>query len=554
MIKRTFASMVVLVICVIAICFGTVTAMFFHYFDRLYDEKLENELIYVCQGMEYNGAEYLEGLDPDNCRITWIAADGTVIFDNVTDVSTMENHGQREEVQEAFETGRGDSVRYSDTMSQKTNYLAKQMEDGTVIRVSSSSDTLLKMFAEMLLPLVLVFACTLVLAAKFAYSISKKIVQPLEDLDLEHPETVDTYEELTPFLRRIGQQNLQIRAQMKELKRQQTEFSAITENMSEGFLVVDTQQKILSYNSSAFQLLGVEAGADYKNVLELNRSEAFQKAINMALAGNHNEQVMKNGGRAYSLFANPVFHEDLVTGAIIVIMDITEKEQRESLRREFTANVSHELKTPLTSISGFAEIMKNGMVKPEDVPHFSGMIYKEAQRLITLVGDILKLSKLEETGMTTETAEIDLAQMAEEILQSLQPQAEKRNVTIVKEFQPDCKITGIVTVAEEIIYNLCENAIKYNVESGKVTVIIKNQESGPVLVVEDTGIGIPYQEQQRVFERFYRVDKSHSKEIGGTGLGLSIVKHGVLTLGGELQLESQEGVGTRMTVQFRRES
>lgn len=550
MIKRTFISMVVLVLCVILVCFGMVTAILFHYFDRLYDEKLENELTYISRGVEYNGVEYLEGVSADVCRITWVASDGVVIFDNTVDASSMENHGQREEIVEAFAMGYGESVRYSDTMATKTDNLAMLLADGTVIRVSSATDTLLHMFAEMMKPLLFVFFCTLIVAALFAYKTSRGIVKPLEDLDLEHPEDVKTYDELTPFLRRIEQQNRQIRAQMQELKRQQTEFSAITENMNEGFVVIDKQHKILSYNSSALKLLGVTPDIEYKTVLELNRSEAFQKAITVAFAGKHNEQVMKSEGGVYSIFANPVFQEEDVTGAIVVIMDVTEKEQRESLRREFSANVSHELKTPLTSISGTAEIMKNGMVKPEDIPYFSGMIYKEAQRLINLVGDIIKLSKLEETDISSQKMPVDLSFMANTIVESLHTEAEKKSVTIETNIEPNCQVIGILSIVDEIVYNLCENAIKYNVDGGKVKVTVRKLENGVELIVEDTGIGIPYQEQQRVFERFYRVDKSHSKEIGGTGLGLSIVKHGILTLGADLQLESQEGVGTKIIVRF----
>lgn len=550
MIKKTFATMVILVLCVIIVCFSTVTAILFHYFDRLYDDKLENELTYISRGVEYNGMDYLQDLSPANCRITWVAEDGSVIFDNAADVNSMGNHGQREEIIEALESGYGESVRYSDTMSQKTKYLATLMSDGTVIRISSASDTIIHMFAEMVRPLLAVFFCTLVAAALFAYKTSRGIVKPLEELDLEHPESVKTYDELTPFLRRIEQQNRQIRAQMQELKRQQTEFTAITENMNEGFVVVDKQRKILSYNSSALKLLSVTPDIEYKTVLELNRSEAFQKAIEIAFEGKHNEQVMRPEGGVYHIFANPVFQDGEVSGAIVVIMDVTEKEQRESLRREFSANVSHELKTPLTSISGTAEIMKNGLVKPEDIPYFSGMIYKEAQRLINLVGDIIKLSKLEESDISSQKMPVDLSYMANTIVESLQIEAEKKSVAIETDIESNCMVMGILSTVDEIVYNLCENAIKYNVDGGKVRVTVRDLESGVVLIVEDTGIGIPYQEQQRVFERFYRVDKSHSKEIGGTGLGLSIVKHGVLTLGADLQLESQEGVGTRITVRF----
>ena len=550
MIKKTFLSMLALVLCVILVCFGMVTAILFHYFDKLYDTKLENEVTYISRGVELEGMDYLEELNTDNCRITWIAADGSVIFDNVVESSQMENHSQREEVKEAFATGMGESIRYSDTMAQKTNNVAMLLNDGTVIRVSSASDTLLHMFAQMMKPLLIVFFGTMIVAGLFAYRTSRKIVEPLEDLDLEHPEDVKTYEELTPFLRRIEQQNRQIRAQMMELKQQQMEFSAITENMNEGFLVIDVQQRILSYNSSALRLLGAPIDIEPKSVLEISRNENMQTAIDEALSGHHNEQLVKAEGRVYSLLANPVFQGTEVTGVIIVIMDVTEKEQRDSLRREFTANVSHELKTPLTSISGTAEIMKGGLVKPEDIPYFSEMIYKEAQRLINLVGDILNLSKLEEAGHMSEKVEVDLAHMAKITIESLQSTAEKKNVTFETDIDSDCKIHSILSVVDEIFYNLVENAIKYNVDGGKVKITLRRQEKGAVLVVEDTGIGIPYQEQHRVFERFYRVDKSHSKAIGGTGLGLSIVKHGVLTLGGDIQLESQEGKGTRITVHF----
>lgn len=554
MIKKTFLSMVLISFGVIVACFALVTVIFFHAFDGMYHTKLENESAYICKGIQLDGLDYLQGLDLENCRVTWVDQNGTVVYDSAVSSEVMENHKQREEIREAFETGTGESVRYSDTLSTKTSYYARLLEDGTVVRVSSSSDTLLHLFARMMKPLLLVFFGTMAVAAFFSYRTARKIVEPLEDLDLEHPEKVDTYEELTPFLRRIEQQNKQIRSQMQELKQQQEEFSAITENMNEGFLVIDTKQRILSYNSSALRLLGSSDEADPKYVMEMNRDETIQTAILDALEGTHNEQLLKVEGRVYSLLANPVFQEDQVTGVIMVVMDVTEKEQRNSLRREFTANVSHELKTPLTSISGTAEIMKGGLVKTEDIPYFADMIYKEAQRLIHLVGDILNLSKLEETGHLTERVEVDLTHLAQITAESLQPAAKKKQVTFQTDIDPNCKMQGVLSVLDEIIYNLCDNAIKYNVTGGKVSLILRNRKKEILLSVEDTGIGIPYQEQQRVFERFYRVDKSHSKAIGGTGLGLSIVKHGVLTLGGDLQLESREGVGTRITVRFPKES
>ncbi len=550
MIKRTFLSMLMLVLCAILACFCMVTVILFHNFDNMYDVNLDNEVKYISRGIELNGMDFLTGLNTNNCRVTWVNADGSVIYDSAVEATQMENHGMREEIQEAFLSGEGDSVRYSDTMDKKTSNKAVRIADGTVVRVSSSSDTLLHIFARLMRPLLIVFLGTMAVAVYIAFKTSRKIVEPLENLDLEHPENVKTYEELTPFLKRIEQQNKQIRAQMRELKQQQTEFAEITENMSEGFLVIDTQQRVLSYNSSALRLLRVPEDIETKNVVQICRSESIQDAIEIALEGTHNEQLMKEDGRIYSILANPVFRDEAVTGVIIVIMDVTEKEQRNSLRREFTANVSHELKTPLTSISGTAEIMKNGLIRLEDIPRFSDIIYKEAQRMINLVGDILKLSKLEETGQMMEKEDVDLSCLIESVVESLQSAAEKKRVSFVTDIQPGCTIQGIGNIVDEIVFNLCDNAIKYNKEGGTVAVSLEKQENAVCLAVKDTGIGISYQDQQRVFERFYRVDKSHSKEIGGTGLGLSIVKHGVITLGGDILLESKEGIGTKITVRF----
>lgn len=541
--------MVILVLCMLAVCVGLIMGVLYNYFDKQFYRELQNEASYISEGVELNGMDYLENISSGSSRITWIDKDGTVLFDNKVDASSLENHGEREEVRQAEKYGAGSSTRYSNTRNEKTINYALRLDDDTVLRVSADSDTMLRILTGMIQPIIAVIAIALIVAGILAYRLSKRIVRPLNDIDLEHPEQANTYEELSPFLRKIEVQNKQINRQIKELRRQQMEFSAITENMKEGFLIIDVKQNILSYNSSALKLLDVNGNVENENILHLNRSEDFQNAIIKSLKGEHTEQSMKFGERYYQLLANPVYQDNKVSGAIIVIMDVTEKEQREALRREFTANVSHELKTPLTSISGTAEIMANGLVKQEDIPHFANNIYKESQRLITLVGDIIKLSKLEEMDMTEQKEMVDLAEVVTSVTESLQIPASKKSISLIVQMEP-CMVWGIPSILNEIVYNLCDNAVKYNVEKGTVYVKLEKKDKRVCLTVEDTGIGIPREEQERIFERFYRVDKSHSKDIGGTGLGLSIVKHGVAYHNAELKLESEVGKGTKITILF----
>ena len=550
MIKKTFRSMFILIFCMVLVCVGLIMGVLYNYFEKQYSTELVNEATYVGQGVELNGKEYLENLNKKNIRITWIDSDGTVLFDNQADASKMENHADRVEVQEAMQKESGSSIRYSSTLSEKTMYYALHLSDDTVVRLANTYRSPLSITLGMLQPIVAIIVIALAFSGWMSYRLSKRIVKPINEIDLEHPEDAKAYDELSPFLHRIEQQNRQIHKQIQELKRQQTEFSAITENMSEGFVVVDTKQNVLSYNSSALKLLGIPSVKENKNVLQLNRSESFQEALHLALKGEHAQRMMMHNNRSYQLFANPVFQDDVVvSGAVLVIMDVTEKEQRDALRREFTANVSHELKTPLTSISGTAEIMTQGLVKAEDIPHFAENIYKEAQRLITLVGDIINLSKLEETDFEQQKELVDLSEIVEEVVETLHDEAQKKKISFLVQTER-CQILGIPSILNEIVYNLCDNAIKYNKENGEVTVKLLKKDKRVELSVKDTGIGIPYEEQQRVFERFYRVDKSHSKEIGGTGLGLSIVKHGVMCHNAELKLESEPGEGSCFKVLF----
>ena len=516
--------------------------------DRVFQE-LETEACLAAQGVALSGRSYLEGLDSSN-RVTWIDSRGSVLYDSAAAVSTMENHLAREEIQQALTDGKGTARRYSDTLSTQTLYVALLLKDGTVLRVASEQRTVAALLWELVPSLLLIVLLTLALATLLAYRLSRSIIRPILSLDLGRLESCDTYEELTPLLRRLHSQNETIRAQMAALKQQHEEFTAITENMSEGFLLMDSHTNLLSCNTSALRLLGASEARQGESVLHLSRAEAFRQVVDEALSGKHSEALLERDGKCYQLLANCVVHEGRVAGAVAAILDVTERESREALRREFTANVSHELKTPLTSISGFAELMKNGMVPQETVPEFAADIYKEAQRLIALVEDIIHLSQLDEGLLPMAPARADLRTLSQDVLDRLAPAAEKAGVTLHLEGS-SATVEGVPAILDEMIYNLSDNAIKYNRPGGSVTITTGLENGRAQLTVADTGIGIPPAHQQRVFERFYRVDKSHSKEVGGTGLGLSIVKHAAAYLGADVRLESAEGVGTVVTVQWK---
>lgn len=512
-------------------------------------EAMHADAVYIAKAMETEGISYLEQLPKQSQRITWIDADGTVLFDSYADVSQMENHGEREEVVEALNTGRGESTRYSTTLAEKTENYAIKLSDGTILRLSVTSLSALSIFLSMTQLLALVLVIALILAGFLASKTSKSIVKPLENVDLEHPEQAEIYDEMAPFLRRIAVQNKLIHKQMQDRQRRQREFETITENMQEGLLVLDAKGEVLSCNKGARRLLGVDHVPEKENVFALNRSEGFRRCITAALAGNHEEVTMESDSRSYQLLANPVTEDGLVAGVVLLLFDNTEKADREKLRREFTANVSHELKTPLTSISGFAEIMKNGMVKAEDVPRFANNIYDEAQRLISMVQDIIQLSRLDEAQETMEKTEVNVALIAETVAKRLEGQAAQRNIVFHIETE-SAVLLGVPHVLEEMIYNLCDNAIRYNKDNGSVTLKVEKHPDDITVTVADTGIGIPYGEQERVFERFYRVSRSRSKEIDGTGLGLSIVKHGALLHQATVKMESEVDKGTTIRLIF----
>ena len=549
MTKKIFKSIMFVCALVLAVGLAAVMGILYSNFDGQMRKELSKEAAYLAYGVEQQGVDYLKNIKDKSARITYIDQDGTVLFDNEADVSEMKNHSDRTEFQKAEKYGAGESSRYSDTLSEKTIYYALRLKDGTVLRVSGTQDSVLALVENLIFPLCGLLCLMLILSGIMASAISKRIVKPINELDLESPKENQIYEELSPLLSKIHRQNREIQNQLELAKQQQEEFSLITENMQEGLIVIDKYTMILSANSSAWNLFHIDRVCQGESVYCLDREEEFRHAIEQVLSGEHTELVLKLNGSDIQLIANPVIRDKKTEGAVVLLVNVTEKLERESLRREFSANVSHELKTPLTSISGFAEIMQSGLVKCEDIPQFAGRIYKESQRLLQLVEDVIQISQLDEEKTSYTWEPVDVYQVCKNAFESLKEKAKRLNVHlyICGEYM---KMEAVRTLLEEAVYNVCDNAIKYNRNDGSVSVFLTQTAQEIQIVVKDTGVGIPKEDQDRVFERFYRVDKSHSKEIGGTGLGLSIVKHAVGALKGSVILRSEEGNGTEICMKF----
>lgn len=549
MTKKIFKSIMLVCALVLTVGLAAVMGILYSNFDGQMRKELSKEAAYLAYGVEQQGVDYLKNIKDKSARITYIDQDGTVLFDNEADVSEMKNHSDRTEFQKAEKYGAGESSRYSDTLSEKTIYYALRLKDGTVLRVSGTQDSVLALVENLIFPLCGLLCLMLILSGIMASAISKRIVKPINELDLESPEENRIYEELSPLLSKIHRQNREIQNQLELAKQQQEEFALITENMQEGLIVIDKYTMILSANSSAWNLFHMDRVCQGESVYCLDREEEFRHAIEQVLSGEHTELVLKLNGSDIQLIANPVIRGQKTEGAVILLVDVTEKLERENLRREFSANVSHELKTPLTSISGFAEIIQGGFVKEEDIPKFAGRIYKESQRLLQLVEDVIQISQLDEEKTPYVWEPVDVYQVCKSAFDSLKEKAYKMNVHLYI-CGESMKMEAIRTLLEEAVYNVCDNAIKYNRNDGSVSIFLEQTAQEVQIVVKDTGIGIPREDQDRVFERFYRVDKSHSKEIGGTGLGLSIVKHAVSTLDGSVGLRSEVGSGTEICMKF----
>ena len=544
MTQKIFRSTVLVAVIVLLCAFGVVMGVLYDHYSGVQVEQLRDELSLAVTGTEQYGNAFLENVDSDRFRVTWIDADGTVLFDTQVDQSTMENHGSREEIQEALASGSGSSVRNSSTLMVRTLYEARRLQDGTVLRISTSQTSAAYLMLGMIQPVILVIVLAIVLSAFLAKRMAAKIVEPLNQLDLEQPLKNDVYEEISPLLHRIHRQHNQIKLQMEQLHRKADEFSHITGAMQEGLVLLDSEGTILSINPAAKRLFEAADDCVGKNFLNIDRSSTMRTAVNDALDKGRGHARANRGGREYQFDLSRIESGGQVMGAVVLAFDITEGVNAERLRREFSANVSHELKTPLQGIIGSAELMENGLVKPEDTPRFVGHIRREAARLVDLVEDIIRLSQLDE-GVEMPAEEVDLLALSQEVKAALESAAAAKNVEISVSGD-GFTVNGVRRLLYEIVYNLCDNAVKYNVPGGSICVHVE----GKTLTVSDTGIGIPAEHQSRVFERFYRVDKSHSKQSGGTGLGLSIVKHAAQYHNAELSLESQPGQGTKITVTF----
>lgn len=548
MAKKIFRAICLVAALVLVCSVVLLTGVLYYTLENQTVRILKNDAFYLAEALEHEGVSYFDSLTGRDTRITLVSAGGDVVYDSVADPASMENHLDREEIQEAVKTGVGTSSRLSQTVLEETIYVALRLDDGQILRVAASQRSVWALLLTALQPAALLAILLLILAAILASRVSKRVIAPINELDLEHPENNEGYEELAPLLTNMARLHRTIDRQLEEARQKQEEFQVITDHMSEGILVIDTATNLLSCNGAALRLLGVDRIPENPSVLALNRSEAFRAAMEEALSGKRSEKILETGGKTFQIMANPVFQDGKTAGAVLLVVDITERAQREALRREFSANVSHELKTPLTSISGFAELLKSGVVAPQDVQDFAQSIYDEAQRLIHMVEDIIKISSLDEADTPRDIEPVDLYDLALQETQRLRPAAEKNQVTL-SVLGGAAELQGSEQILREMIYNLCDNAIKYNRPGGTVDVIVTAGDTVK-LIVRDTGIGIPKASQSRVFERFYRVDKSRSQDVTGTGLGLSIVKHGALFHNARLTLESVEGKGTTVTVEF----
>ena len=549
MTKKIFRSTVAVGLAVLLASLLIIMGALYSYFGHVQEQQLRDELSIAAAAMtDGDGEVYLSRLHSDDYRITWLKADGTVLYDTRADASAMENHAQRQEVRQALANGAGESSRYSATLLEKTLYYAQRLPDGTVLRLSASRVTMGVLLLSMLPAILAVIAVALILSAILAGRVSRHIVRPLNTLDLEHPLENDAYEELSPLLRRLEHQRRQIDEQLRALRRRSEEFEQITASMTEGLVLLDNNGTILSVNPAAGTVFHADQSCVGQPLLTVERDPAVSHALRDAMETGHSEKRLERDGREYQFDMTRIQTDGESVGAVLLTFDVTEQAFAERNRREFTANVSHELKTPLQGIIGSAELLENGMVQPDDVPRFVGHIRSEAQRLVTLINDILRLSELDEGG-SLPTEPVELLALCRDTANSLEAAAQKRGITVTVTGD-EVSVPGVRRLLTETIFNLCDNAIKYNRDGGSVTVTVGRDGGEAVVTVSDTGIGIPAEHQGRVFERFYRVDKSHSKASGGTGLGLSIVKHAVRYHHGTVTLDSREGEGTTFTIRL----
>ena len=549
--KKIFQSILNVTIVVLLSSLFLITGVLHNYFKEIQNKQLKNELFLASLGTEQEGLKYLSNLNKEDYRITWISIEGDVLYDNQADITKMENHENREEVQEAIKTGYGSSIRRSVTLTENTIYEAKLLSDGTVLRISMNQKSILALLWGLIQPFGIILILAVIIAYFIAERIAKQIVEPLDKIDLEHPLQEESYEELAPFLKRIHYQKKQIHRQLEELNQKSLEFEQVVSHMKEGLVLLNAKNQIISINTAAMDLFQTNLDCIGNDFLSVERKQKLTQTIEKAREEGWGQVRFEKNSREYQFDVTSISTEKGIAGSVILVLDITEQRNAEKMRREFSANVSHELKTPLQSIIGSAELLKNNLVKEEDIPRFVGHIHKEASRLVVLIEDIIRLSELDEER-EFQKERISLSKITLEVFDSLRDEADRKEISLFLE-GGEGKLRGVYRLLYETVYNICENAIKYNVNGGSVRVSIAERDSELEITIEDTGIGIPLKHQSRVFERFYRVDKSHSKKSGGTGLGLSIVKHAVSYHNGVIELTSEEGVGTKIEIRFPRD-
>lgn len=548
MIKKIFNAILSVATAVLLASLIIVTGVLYQYFGNVQEEQLRDELSLAVSATEELGKDYLDGLDFERYRLTWVDQNGTVIFDSHADITAMENHIDREEIKEALISGKGSSVRQSTTLTEQTIYESARLNDGSVLRISVSRASALVLVLGMIQPIAVVMLGAMLLSAWLAYRMAKRVVEPLNNLNLENPLENEIYEELSPLLFRIHVQHMEIKNQMLTLKHKQEEFDQIADNLKEALVLLDYDRRIISMNPAAKVLFGAGDSSIGKDFLTIDRKLQMRAALEQAQKNGHADFRTNKNGKEYQFDLSRIDSDGKNHGIVILAFDITEQVNAENHRREFTANVSHELKTPLQSIIGSAELMENGIIKEEDMPRFIGHIRKEASRLVDLIEDIIRLSQLDE-GTEMPYEEVSLKELSEEVCENLTDVAKLKEVSLEVNGDKGV-INGARRLLYEIIYNLCDNAIKYNRQGGSVKVSIEQKVGEVLLSIQDTGIGIPTEYHDKVFERFFRVDKSHSKQPGGTGLGLSIVKHAVQYHHGKITLESEQNKGTKISVLF----
>ena len=556
MTHRIYKAICTVAVVVFLCSLALIMELLYNYFSAVHLKQMKELAGMTARGVELNGNSFFDDFSFDGCRITWIQSDGEVLFDNEANADHMENHLEREEVREAMTTGEGESSRYSKTLTERYVYVATALDDGSVIRIADTQSSVLTLLLGSMQPIFIVIGIGLGLSFYLAWKLSKRIVKPLNEMNLDHPDEKLVYEELAPLVKRLNSQQRQISIQRSDLQRKRDEFEAATSHMSEGIILLDETGSILSINASARRILKATPYCVGKDILLFNNTYELQDILQRARNGEHVEKPFATDAGSYQINVSPIFSGETpifsgetVTGTVLLIFDITEKEKAEQMRREFTANVSHELKTPLHTIAGYAELLANNAVKPEDIPSFSQQILADARRMSALVDDIIRLSHLDEGSGNMEQEDVDLMQIAREVVDGLQPLATELDVSLTLTGE-NAPIFGIAQSLNLMIQNLCDNAIKYNRKGGSVNVDIQNHDDEILLTVSDTGIGIAPELQDRVFERFYRVDKGRSREMGGTGLGLSIVKHAAMQHNAQIDLNSIPNEGTTITIRF----